>query len=1094
MAVIDSKKLLPAGQPGSSIVKSQTPFLVPAKNITFKRSAVISSNLLKPAEEKETAKKQGGKEIFEIKKKVISIKDVLKNTFFIRKKREETERKEKENLRAKKREEKLEKKPKEKPKFDTPFISLPGASIFDRIQRFLLFTLAGYLINKYSELLPKLLEFGKFIKPAAKFLEETVKFLFEGFVFFVDKAYERYDKIEKKIEEIGGKDAKEKFQEFSKNLNAVLNGAIIAATVALAASKPGGSGVKAIKEAYSKGFKDGFRKGLAAGGAGGAAGAGLRGLPQGVRAGSTTGRAITTQTRIATRASEKAARYAAAAQIRQAAKESAKAGAKQATKFGLRTAVKTLKPLFSRIPIIGGLIEFGLSWALGDPIGKAAFRGVGSVLIGAIGGAIGSVIPGPGTVVGMALGGWAGAELAGVLYDMIFGNKKPPQPKAEGKAEGGRVSGGQSTVAKSRRIRTRKKAKAKRIQPQKTQPGKDIGGKKIIEELYGVDKPGERSALRALKNSSKEVKKIRALEGLPGAMFGAGIDLALGQKPDKNLSRDLGNIFGSVIQSAVDSEVNASFLNISETLGMANGGFVPSTREIRSNMSLGERIGKRISSILTLSIQSATESVMNNLNRELKMKGTSPGESGDGTGATPDAGGIAGGMYGGYAPTGIQKEIYDYLVNVKKLSDVQALGLMANISRESGFVVGIRSGDDGGAGGLFQWKKPRSNAMEKAVPDWATNWKGQIDYALREPGEKGPQYLSTKFSSAQAAADWWMREWERPSDKIGASKKHAEYLKTVPRAPDGSAKFRESQVQMGSLTGVSLTETSQFGFRWGRMHNGIDLQNKAGWQQTTHLPVTIKKGGVVQYAGIAGDGNGIVTIKHDDGSITRYIHLNQFKVKSGQQVKPGTVIGRIAGIGEPGFGNGTGPHLHFEYITPRGKKINPKNIYNNYVALGGKLEPAQQPLHPPIEEESKIGQGLPEALKKSIQSKPKPIIGQGLPDELQQVVQQPTKTAKPTPQSKPTPRGESYLVKGKMYYVDFENNIIKDSQGNVVDVSNGKNKWLLKAISEQRNTPYKPKFKPKLKGQLHSSLQINPSYGQMEREVTSFVLPLVLTG
>jgi len=78
----------------------------------------------------------------------------------------------------------------------------------------------------------------------------------------------------------------------------------------------------------------------------------------------------------------------------------------------------------------------------------------------------------------------------------------------------------------------------------------------------------------------------------------------------------------------------------------------------------------------------------------------------------------------------------------------------------------------------------------KQVPDWKTNWKGQIDYALREPGEKGPQYLATRFSSAQEAADWWMREWERPADKGAASKKHAQYLSTVPKAPDGSVKFR----------------------------------------------------------------------------------------------------------------------------------------------------------------------------------------------------------------------------------------------------------------------------------------------------------------
>lgn len=173
----------------------------------------------------------------------------------------------------------------------------------------------------------------------------------------------------------------------------------------------------------------------------------------------------------------------------------------------------------------------------------------------------------------------------------------------------------------------------------------------------------------------------------------------------------------------------------------------------------------------------------------------------------------AGGMYGGYAPTGRQKEIYDYLVNVKKLNDVQALGLMANIMRESSFRTdpGL-----GGAGeiGMFQWNPQvgRAQKMEKAVPDWRTNWKGQIDYALTE--FTGPQYVAKSFRNAQEAADWWMNNWEKPGDPASGSKKHAEYLKTVPRAPDGAAKFRgrEESKQLadalGDLTGVGISDSA----------------------------------------------------------------------------------------------------------------------------------------------------------------------------------------------------------------------------------------------------------------------------------------------
>ena len=115
------------------------------------------------------------------------------------------------------------------------------------------------------------------------------------------------------------------------------------------------------------------------------------------------------------------------------------------------------------------------------------------------------------------------------------------------------------------------------------------------------------------------------------------------------------------------------------------------------------------------------------------------------------------------------------------MDDAHAIGLMANVSRESGFRPGVVSGDDGGAGGLFQWKIPRSNNMSKAVPDWKTNWKSQIDYALKEPGEPGPQWQGMKFSSSQEAADWWMSEWERPGDKIEGSRKHKEYIASLEK-------------------------------------------------------------------------------------------------------------------------------------------------------------------------------------------------------------------------------------------------------------------------------------------------------------------------
>ena len=110
------------------------------------------------------------------------------------------------------------------------------------------------------------------------------------------------------------------------------------------------------------------------------------------------------------------------------------------------------------------------------------------------------------------------------------------------------------------------------------------------------------------------------------------------------------------------------------------------------------------------------------------------------------------------------------------MSENHAKGLVANISRESGFKLGAH-GDKGigGSFGLFQWNMAagRGGPMMAAVPDWKTNWKGQIDYALQE--FTGPDYFKRNFATAGEAAHWWMANWEIPAASIQAKYTPAYY-------------------------------------------------------------------------------------------------------------------------------------------------------------------------------------------------------------------------------------------------------------------------------------------------------------------------------
>jgi murein DD-endopeptidase MepM/ murein hydrolase activator NlpD len=108
--------------------------------------------------------------------------------------------------------------------------------------------------------------------------------------------------------------------------------------------------------------------------------------------------------------------------------------------------------------------------------------------------------------------------------------------------------------------------------------------------------------------------------------------------------------------------------------------------------------------------------------------------------------------------------------------------------------------------------------------------------------------------------------------------------------------------------------TSGYGWRWGRMHRGIDIAGPIG------TPIVAAAPGVVLTSGWNDGGYGyMVEIQHPDGSMTRYAHNDRIHVRKGEAVQQGQ---RIADMGSTG--RSTGPHLHFEIHTAgRGGTINP---------------------------------------------------------------------------------------------------------------------------------------------------------------------------
>lgn len=95
--------------------------------------------------------------------------------------------------------------------------------------------------------------------------------------------------------------------------------------------------------------------------------------------------------------------------------------------------------------------------------------------------------------------------------------------------------------------------------------------------------------------------------------------------------------------------------------------------------------------------------------------------------------------------------------------------------------------------------------------------------------------------------------------------------------------------------------TSPYGWRWGRAHTGVDIALNVGDN------VYAAFDGVVRVAKYNGGYGNMVLIRHYNNLETLYGHMSALKVKPGQKVKAGDVIGLGGSTGKS-----TGPHLHFE--------------------------------------------------------------------------------------------------------------------------------------------------------------------------------------
>ncbi|WP_420458935.1 M23 family metallopeptidase [Neolewinella sp.] len=121
----------------------------------------------------------------------------------------------------------------------------------------------------------------------------------------------------------------------------------------------------------------------------------------------------------------------------------------------------------------------------------------------------------------------------------------------------------------------------------------------------------------------------------------------------------------------------------------------------------------------------------------------------------------------------------------------------------------------------------------------------------------------------------------------------------------------------GDRFGRSMANLSGFGFRLhpilnvNKMHYGIDFNCAKG----TEIQATGK--GVVESAGEETGYGKCVVIDHGYGFKSRYAHMSSIKVKKGQEVSRGHLLGLVGSTGQS-----TGDHLHYE-IEKDGERVDP---------------------------------------------------------------------------------------------------------------------------------------------------------------------------
>lgn len=527
------------------------------------------------------------KNLISIKTRLIKIDKLLNENLTVQKNLEKYKKIQNEKIKFRKKEEKLEEK-KEKQTLKSNF-STPQLGIFDRINRFITFTFIGFIVNKLFKYYPKIIEFTKKIKPVVNFLEFFVGNIFKGFVNFIDFGYKTYDQVRSLSKQVPGENFQKTFDEFSSKLNTFINLAIIAGMSTMGGSslrsnknlnvknipsKKGSSILNSRLDDYNQRNKQ--TKFIEKRYGNDAARMYEARRAQGV----SQQRALSD---VRNRFTPLKERFGAQRGLGGGTGKGAifSRGLGRSANRGIlkilgKTGTRIAKGIFGRVPIIGGLLDFAFSLAMGEPKGRAAAKAVGAT----IGAALGTFIPIP--FAGTILGGILGDIVGGALYDTLTSMSKKSKKSIQGRSNGGQLStrGGRVVGGKIKRInKIYKKPPESRI----IEKGSFVGGEEKLKKIFPEPTPKQIGTsvnpFGFVSNTSEKFGSIPFI----GPIFNIFGKVLLGDLPTKDDYRIAGLGLNIWINNAISKGIlrgNGSLIG-----GFADGGMIDIQNEMTVNIN-----------------------------------------------------------------------------------------------------------------------------------------------------------------------------------------------------------------------------------------------------------------------------------------------------------------------------------------------------------------------------------------------------------------------------------------------------------------------------------------------------------------------------